>query len=90
MGKCLITKLNGSASNDKLLKLGEMRFYFKKEDKYSNVLNHGISLTFVENTTISVVGGNFVDKTDNRNLGTTLNFEANINKEVFVSNENCF
>ena len=90
MGKCLITKLNGSVSNDKLLKLGEMRFYFKKEDKYSNVLNHGIFLTFTENTTISVVGGNFVDKTNSSNLGTTLNFEANINKEVFVSNENCY
>ena len=90
MGKCLITKLNGSVSNDKLLKLGEMRFYFKKEDKYSNVLNHGISLTFAENTTISVVGGNFVDKTDNSNLGTTLSFEADVNKNIFVSNENCY
>lgn len=90
MGKCLITKLNGSVSNDKLLKLGEMRFYFKKEDKYSNVLNHGISLTFAENTTISVVGGNFVDITDNSNLGTTLSFEAGVNKNVFVSNENCY
>ena len=67
-----------------------MRFYFKKEDKYSNVLNHGIYLAFTENTTISVVGGNFVDKTNSRNLGTTLNFEANIDKEVFVSNENCY
>ena len=86
MGKCLITKLNGSVSNDKLLKFGEMRFYFKKEDMYSNVYNHGISLTFAENTTISVVGGNFVDKTDNSNLGTTLNFEANIDKDVYVSN----
>ena len=90
MGKCLITKLNGSVSNDKLQKLGEMRFYFKKEDKYSNVLNHGISLTFAENTTISVVGGNFVDKTDNSNLGTTLSFEADVNKNIFVSNENCY
>ena len=90
MGKCLITKLNGSVSNDKLLKLGEMRFYFKKEDKYSNILNHGISLTFAENTTISVVGGNFVDKTDNSNLGTTLSFEAGVNKNIFVSNENCY
>ena len=90
MGKCLITKLNGSVSNDKLLKLGEMRFYFKKEDKYSNVLNHGISLTFAENTTISVVGGNFVDKTDSSNLGTTLSFDAGVEKSIFVSNENCY
>ena len=90
MGKCLITKLNGSVSNDKLLKLGEMRFYFKKEDMYSNVLNHGISLTFAENTTISVVGGNFVDKTDSSNLGTTLSFDAGVKKSIFVSNENCY
>ena len=90
MGKCLITKLNGSVSNDKLPKLGEMRFYFKKEDRYSNVLNHGIYLTFAENTTISVVGGNFVDKTDSSNLGTTLSFDAGVPKSVFVSNENCY
>jgi hypothetical protein len=90
MGKCLITKLNGSVSNDKLPRLGEMRFYFQKEDNYSNVLNHGIILAFAENTTISVFGGNFVHKTNGSNLGTTLDFQAGIDKEVFVSNENCY
>ena len=90
MGKCLVTKLNGRVSNDGLLKLGEMRFYFQKEDNFSNVLNHGIGLTFSKGTTVSVFGGNFVDKTDNRNLGTTINFEASISKEVFVSNANCY
>ena len=90
MGKCLVTKLNGRVSNDELLKLGEMRFYFQKEDNFSNVFNHAIGLTFSKETTVSVFGGNFVDKTDNRNLGTTINFEANIPKDVFVSNDNCY
>ena len=90
MGKCLVTKLNGRVSNDELLKLGEMRFYFQKEDNFSKVFNHAIGLTFSKETTVFVFGGNFVDKTDNRNLGTTINFEANIPKDVFVSNDNCY
>lgn len=91
MGKCLITKLNGRVSNNELLKLGEMRFYFSKSNESSpKAATRSIKLTFTEDTTISITGGHFVDSDLVQNLGTTLHFNKFESKAIYVSNEDGF
>lgn len=91
MGKCLITKLNGRVSNNELLKLGEMRFYFSKSNESSpKAATRSITLTFTEDTTISITGGHFVDSDLVQNLGTTLHFNKFESKAIYVSNEDGF
>lgn len=91
MGKCLITKLNGRVSNNELLKLGEMRFYFSKSNESSpKAATRSITLTFTEDTTISITGGHFVGSDLVQNLGTTLHFNRLESKAIYVSNEEGF
>ena len=91
MEKCLITKLKGRVSNNELLKLGEMRFYFLK-DKVSSpkAATRSITLTFTEDTTISITGGHFTDSDLVQNLGTTLHLNKLEPKAIYVSNEEGF
>ncbi len=91
MGNCLITKLKGRVSNNELLKLGEMRFYFLK-DKVSSpkAATRSITLTFTEDTTISITGGHFTDSDLVQNLGTTLHLNKLEPKAIYVSNEEGF
>lgn len=91
MGKCLITKLEGRVSNNELLKLGEMRFYFHKDNNSSpKGATRSITLTFTEDTTISITGGHFTGSDLVQNLGTTLHLNKLEPKAIYVSNEEGF
>ena len=64
MGNCLITKLNGSVSNDKLLKIAEMRIYTANEIDPSSTVQ--FNLTSSANQTLTALnGGYFLDASDN-------------------------
>ena len=88
MGKCLVTKLNGIVNNINLKKLGELRLSIQK----SVVLTadaRTITLGCYSPVDIEVIGGYFTDKTFSENYGTTAKAEANITKELIVSNNDC-
>lgn len=79
MGKCLVTKLNGSSNNPELLRLGEMRM---KILKVSNPTEHTqcFSLSVNKAVTLEIVSdGYFTDKTltENKGKNITLNIGAN-------------
>ena len=84
MGKCLVTKLNGSVQNSSLLRLGEMRI---RLDKVENPTEHtqGFGLNVTKPIQLEVIGdGYFTDKTLTQNLGKTKsisNYEG-----IWVSN----
>lgn len=88
MGKCLVTKLNGIVNNINLKKLGELRLSIQK----SVVLTadaRTITLGCYSPVDIEVIGGYFTDKTFSENYGTTAKAEANITKELIISNNDC-
>lgn len=67
MGKCLVTKLNGNASNDSILKLGEIRFLTSKSDSINRCY-----LSFTESTTVKIINdGHFYNSTTS-DLGKNL------------------
>lgn len=88
MGKCLVTKLNGIVDNINLKKLGELRMEIQKS---LNVKADSRIITLNCNSlvNIEVIGGYFTDKTFSENYGTTAKAEANIAKELIVSNNDC-
>lgn len=88
MGKCFVTKLNGIVDNINLKKVGELRLSIQK----SVVLTadaRTITLGCSSPVEIEVIGGYFTDKTFSENYGTTAKAEANITKELIVSNNDC-
>ena len=88
MGKCLVTKLNGIVDNINLKKLGELRLNIQKSAALKADART-IKLSCYSPVDIEVIGGYFTDKTFSENYGTTAKVEANINKELIVSNNDC-
>ena len=87
MNKCLVTKLNGSSNNPKLLRLGEMRM---KILKVSNPTEHtqGFSIGVNKNVTLEIVSdGYFTDKTLTENKGKNITINAGV-RSVWVSGNN--
>mgnify|MGYP004524533899 FL=1 len=86
MGKCLITKLNGVAENNSLLKIGEMRIIMKKIASPS-YMSQGFTVTFAEDVLLEIIGnGYFTDETLSKNTGKTKKFLANQMASFWVSN----
>lgn len=86
MGKCLITKLNGSVQNDSLLRIGE--FCIKVSKVESPTAN---SQRFVVNNSkdaqLRIIGdGYFTNETLSENKGKALNITANTETTVYLSN----
>lgn len=88
MGKCLVTKLNGIVNNINLKKLEELRLEIQKSATLA-ADSRTITLGCYSPVDIEVIGGYFTDKTFSENYGTTAKAEANITKELIVSNNDC-
>ena len=86
MTKCLVTKLNGSISNQEILKLGEVRI------KIHSVANPNggtqkLYVVFNQDTKLEIIGdGYFTDVNLSSNKGKTLVVKGNIDTDVYVSN----
>ena len=86
MTKCLVTKLNGSISNQEIFKLGEVRI------KIHRVANPSAStqklyVLFNQDTKLEIIGdGYFTDVNLSINKGKTLVVKGNIDTDVYVSN----
>lgn len=86
MNKCLITKLNGSVTNDELLKIGEIRIHVKSCPSPSDK-TQGIAISSIKETTLTIVGdGYFTDNTLSENKGKIYNLPAHTLTDIFVSN----
>ena len=89
MGKCLVTKLNGSISNNKLLRLGEMRVHFAKSES-PTASTQGKTFAFVKDAELEIIGdAYFTDKTLSENKGKKITVPANSEAGFFVSNNDC-
>ena len=86
MGKCLITKLNGSVQNDYLLRIGEFCIKVSKvesptADSQRFVVNNSKDAKF------RIIGdGYFTNETLSENKGKELNITANTETTVYFSN----
>ena len=86
MGKCLITKLNGSVQNDSLLRIGEFCIKVSKVESPT-----ADSQRFVVNNSkdaqLRIIGdGYFTNETLSENKGKVLNITANTETTVYFSN----
>lgn len=82
MGKCLITKLNGTVSDNSIPKLGELRITFN-----SNAASHKgkkITVKFIVDTEIKCSGGYFSDSTLSSNKGTIISVPAQQQTDLYV------
>lgn len=89
MGKCLVTKLNGTVDNDNLLRIGEIRLI---NTKLSNPTANSqyMSLTFSKDANLEIVGdAYFTDANLSENKGKTKSCLANQNSGFYVSNNDC-
>lgn len=75
MSNCLITKLKGTVSNERLLKLGETFFTFNKKAEGS--------ISFSKDTTLSCVGCYFSDSTYTQNYGKSMTI-GTVKKQIFL------
>ena len=89
MNNCLVTKLKGIANNADLLKIGEMRVSFNK-DIQPVIASRSVRMTFDKSYTTNIMGGYVTNNNLTGNFGTTLDFVANVPKEVYLSNDNCY
>ena len=89
MGKCLVTKLNGTVDNDNLLRIGEIRLF---NTKLSNPTGNSqyMSLAFSKDTNLEIVGdAYFTEANLSENKGKTKSCSANQNSAFYVSNNDC-
>lgn len=86
MGKCLVTKLQGSVDNPNLLKIGEMPIYVKKSTE-SIASQYKLTVFTSKASEIKIVGdGYFTDSTMAENKGKTASIPANVSTTVYFSN----
>lgn len=87
MGKCLVTKLNGSISNIDVMRLGEMRFHLDKVSVPTDG-TQGFGIGVNKPVVLEIVGeGYFTDKTLAINKGKTITLNEGKNG-VWASNNN--
>ena len=85
MGKCLVTKLNGTVNNGSLLRLGEMRIHISRIDSPTGQ-TQGMTFNFTKNTDLEILGdGYFTDRTLSENKGKKITI-GNTLTCVYVSN----
>lgn len=88
MGKCFVTRLSGSTSNNELLRLGEMRIKLKKITSPSGN-TQVFSVTARKDTNLEIIGdGYFTGSNLSENKGKTMTIQADSTQSVFVSNNN--
>ena len=88
MGKCLITRLNGSVSNSSIPKIGEMRIKVLPIASPSKESQCFI-FSFNKQATVEIIGdGYFTDETLTLNNGKKVIIAPNVSTSVYVSNGN--
>lgn len=88
MGKCLVTKLNGSIANEELRKIGEARIHFAEG---SEVSKRYLNLKVSKPVTLKIHGGYFINKETSANIGTVVNItDTDRQVETYFSNDKCY
>lgn len=88
MGKCFVTRLSGSTSNNELLRLGEMRIKLKKITSPSKN-TQTFSVTAKKDTNLEIIGdGYFTGSNLSENKGKTMTIPADSTQSIIVSNNN--
>lgn len=88
MGKCFVTRLSGSTSNNELLRLGEMRIKLKKITSPSEN-TQTFSITAKKDTNLEIIGdGYFTGSNLSENKGKTMTIPADSTQSIIVSNNN--
>ena len=88
MGKCFVTRLSGSTSNNELLRLGEMRIKLKKITSPSEN-TQAFSITAKKDTNLEIIGdGYFTGSNLSENKGKTMTIPADSTQSIIVSNNN--
>ena len=86
MGKCLITKLNGSVNNSELLKIGELRINFGKVQNPTKE-NRSLNIKVNKESKVELIGdGYFTDENLGANKGKSLLLSPNTNNYIYISN----
>lgn len=86
MNKCLITKLNGIADNNSLLRIGEMIIKISRVSS-PNIKTQSFNFKFAKETKLEIIGdGYFTDSSLSQNKGKTLVIPAGSKTDVYVSN----
>lgn len=88
MGKCLITKLNGTIDNSSILRLGEFRISVHAMRESVVNSSRAVGLSVASPVNLEIIGdGYFTDRNLTENKGKTLAF--NNDTDIFVSNTDC-
>ena len=86
MGKCLVTKLNGSVNNDSLSKIGELRIHITSVDSPEEG-TQSLKLGINAPVSLEIIGdGYFTDSTLSSNQGKTKSLDAS--GMIYFSNGN--
>ena len=86
MGKCLITKLNGSVQNDSLLRIGEFCIKVSKVE-FPTANSQRFVVNNSKDAQLRIIGdGYFTNDTLSENKGKELNITANTETTVYFSN----
>lgn len=86
MGKCFITKLNGSTNDSTLKRIGEIRIKFNKVTSPTGI-TQGFNINPSKNTKLEIIGdGYFTDKNLLENKGKNLEIDISDIKRIYVSN----
>lgn len=86
MGKCLVTKLNGSIYNERIPKLGELKIEMNAVSNPS-AESSGFIIELSTPEIIRVVGANFTSSKLTDNLGSTLPLGNSNKSNVYVANK---
>ena len=86
MGKCLITKLNGSVQNDSLLRIGEFCIEVSKVES-PTADSQKFSVLNTKDCQLRIIGdGYFTNETLSENKGKVMDIAANTETLVYYSN----
>ena len=86
MGKCLITKLNGSVQNDSLLRIGEFCIEVSKVES-PTADSQKFSVLNTKDSQLRIIGdGYFTNETLSENKGKVMDIAANTETLVYYSN----
>ena len=86
MGKCLITKLNGSVQNNSLLRIGEFAVKVSKVES-PTADSQKFSIRNTKDSQLRIIGdGYFTNETLTENKGKVMNIAANTETLVYYSN----
>lgn len=86
MGKCLVTKLQGSVNDSNLLKIGEMPIYVRKSNN-AQASQYKLTVKTLKDSKVEIIGdGYFTDEGMMTNKGKIITIPANTITTLWFSN----